>query len=50
MATRFSEEAKASLPGLRGPGQDASPEEIFTAMGLQRLRLRLDQGVPEWFG
>jgi SAM-dependent methyltransferase len=50
VATRFSEEAKASLPGLRGPGQDASPEEIFTAMGLQRLRLRLDQGVPEWFG
>jgi HNH endonuclease len=50
MATRFSEEAKASLPGLRRPEQDASPEAVFTAMGLQRLRLRLDQGVPEWSG
>ena len=50
VAIRFSEEARASLPGLRGPGQDASPEEVFMAMGLQRLRLRLDQGVPEWAG
>jgi hypothetical protein len=50
MTTRFSEEAYASLPGLRGTGQDALPEAVFTAMGLQRLRLRLDQGVPEWSG
>jgi hypothetical protein len=21
---------------------------MFAAMGLQRLRLRLDQGMPEW--
>ncbi len=47
---RFSEEAKASLPGLRGSGQDASLEEVFVAMGLQRFRLRFDQGVPEWSG
>ena len=47
---RFSEEARASLPGLHGPKQATAPEEVFAAMGLQRLRLRLDQGVPEWLG
>ena len=50
MPLRFAEEARASLPGLSGPEQDASPDDVFTAMGLQRLRLRLDQGVPEWAG
>jgi hypothetical protein len=50
LPVRFSEEACASLPGLRGSGQIAAPEEVFAAMGLQRLRLRLDQGVPEWSG
>jgi hypothetical protein len=47
---RFAEEARASLPGLDDAGQDASPEAVFAAMGLQRLRLHLDQGVPEWTG
>lgn len=47
---RFSEEARASLPGL-GAADGASPaEEVFAAMGLQRLRLHLDQGMPEWAG
>jgi hypothetical protein len=50
LPVRFSDEARASLPGLRGPEQAATPEEVFAAMGLQRLRLRLDQGVPEWPG
>jgi hypothetical protein len=50
MPVRFSEEAQASLPGLRAPGQGLLPEAVFAAMGLQRLRLRLDQGVPEWAG
>lgn len=47
MPARFTEEARASLPGL---GRDTAPEEVFGAMALQRLRLRLDQGVPEWPG
>ena len=50
MPLRFTEEARASLPGLSGPEQDASPDDVFTAMGVQRLRLRLDQGVPDWAG
>jgi hypothetical protein len=41
---------RASLPGLRSPKQAVAPEEVFAAMGLQRLRLRLDRGVPEWPG
>ena len=47
---RFSEEARASLPGLRGVEPPTSPDEVFAAMGIQRLRLHLDQGVPEWAG
>jgi len=47
---RFSEEAQASLPGLRGAEPPASPKEVFAAMDIQRLRLRLDQNVPEWAG
>jgi hypothetical protein len=38
------------LARLRAPGQGLLPEAVFAAMGLQRLRLRLDQGVPEWAG
>ena len=47
---QFTEEAQASLPGLPGLEQKTSPEEVFAAMGIQRLRLRLDQGVLEWAG
>ena len=47
-AAAVSEEARASLPGLHGPDKELSPEEVFTAVGLQRLRLHLDQGMPEW--
>lgn len=50
MAVRFSEEARACLPGLRGEGQATVPEEVFAAMTMQRPRLHLDQGVPEWAG
>jgi SAM-dependent methyltransferase len=46
---RFSDEARASLPGLGGP--DAPPAgEVFAALRVQRLRLRHDQQVPEWTG
>jgi SAM-dependent methyltransferase len=44
---RFTDEARASLPGLAGIA-DPPPEEVFAAVLLQRLRLRHDQQVPEW--
>ena len=45
---RFVEEARASLPGLLASETDVTPEDVFAAMELQRLRLRQDQQVPEW--
>ena len=49
LPTRFGHEARASLPGLRADAADASdPERVFAAVGLQRMRLRYDQQVPEW--
>jgi hypothetical protein len=50
MPVRFSEEAWTCLPGLRDEGQAIAPEEVFTAMSMQRRRLHLDQGAPEWAG
>ncbi len=48
---RFSEEARASLPGLVGDaGVLARPDDVFAAVSLQRLRLRHDQQVAEWDG
>lgn len=49
LPSRFGHEARASLPGLRatGPG-DCDLERVYAAVGLQRMRLRQDQGVPEW--
>ena len=47
---RFGEEARASLPALGGTGELPGADDVFTAMGLQRLRLRQDQQVPEWTG
>ncbi len=47
---RFADEARASLPGLGSAAAADEPEEVFSAMRLQRLRLRYDQQVPEWFG
>ena len=45
---RFLEEARVSLPGLRGADMAPPPEEGFGAMSLERIRLHLDQGMPEW--
>ena len=56
LARRFGVEALASLPALHGPeemsrsGGIPDPEDVYAAMGLQRLRLRQDQQVPEWTG
>lgn len=47
---RFANEARASLPAMSlaegAPGLD----EVYAAIGLQRLRLHQDQQVPEWAG
>jgi len=42
---RFIQEAAASLPL---PGDGAGAEQVFAAMGMQRLPLHRDQGIPEW--
>ena len=44
---RFAAEASASLPGL-AVGGACHPDEVQAAIALQRMRLRQDQGVPEW--
>jgi len=44
---RFAAEARASLPGL-DIGTACHPDDVQAAMALQRMRLRQDQGVPEW--
>ena len=46
---RFTDEARASLPGLGGVAEPAS-DDVFSALRVQRLRLRHDQQVPEWAG
>jgi hypothetical protein len=48
LADRFVLEAAASLPGVEKT--NAGSEDIFSAVSLQRLRLRHDQQVPEWLG
>ena len=46
---QFGNEARASLPGLRADAAAAgNPEQVFDAVGLQRVRLRQDQQMPEW--
>ncbi len=44
LTARFQSEALASLPGLSVVDVD----EVHAAVGLQRVRLRRNQGVPEW--
>jgi hypothetical protein len=48
LASRFANEARASLPGLADAGHSCDADEVYTALGLQRVRLHQDQGVPEW--
>lgn len=44
LAERFVAEARAALP-IEGA---ASPETVFAGMEWRRLRVRQDQGAPEW--
>ena len=48
LAERFSLEAAASLPGIFS----ATPhlDDVYSALSLQRMRLRQNQQVPEWSG
>lgn len=51
LPVRFGHEARASLPGLRTDHAEVcDPERVYAAVGLQRMRLRHDQQVPEWTG
>ena len=45
LASRFQAEALASLPGL---ATVTDVDDVHAAVGLQRVRLRRNQGVPEW--
>jgi hypothetical protein len=45
---RFAEEARAGLPAIEASGSVLDLDEVFAAVGLQRLRLHQDQQVPEW--
>jgi SAM-dependent methyltransferase len=48
LAQRFALEASASLPGV--VAADADLDSLYSALNLQRLRLKQNQQVPEWSG
>ena len=48
LAQRFALEASASLPGVGAA--DADLDSYYSALNLQRLRLKQNQQVPEWSG
>ena len=48
VAERFALEATVSLPGVAPT--DASLDSYYSAVNLQRLRLKQNQQVPEWNG
>ena len=43
-------EAWANLPAMDGMAGPPDLDAVHAAVGLQRLRLRQDQQVPEWAG
>ena len=47
LGDRFRLEATARLPAV---GSASDLEDVFVAIGLQRLRLSNDQQIPEWGG
>ncbi len=48
LAQRFALEASASLPGV--VAADTDLDSYYSALNLQRLRLKQNQQVPEWSG
>lgn len=47
---RSADEARASLPAMDTAAGTPDLDEVYAAVGLQRLRLHRDQQVPEWTG
>lgn len=45
LTERFTTEAKATLPTL---DEGASPDDLFSAVSLQQMRLKNDQQIPLW--
>lgn len=45
---RFTNEASATLPGLFNRADSLNLDDLFTAITMQRVRLKQDQQVPEW--
>ena len=48
LAERFTMEAAASLPGITSTTPHL--DDVYSALSLQRMRLRQNQQVPEWNG
>ncbi len=48
LAESFALEASVSLPGIASV--DADLDSYYSAVNLQRLRLKQNQQVPEWSG
>ena len=48
LAERFTLEAAASLPGITSTTPHL--DDVYSALSLQRMRLRQNQQVPEWSG
>ena len=48
LAERFTMEAAASLPGITSTTPHL--DDVYSALSLQRMRLRQNQQVPEWSG
>ena len=48
LAERFTLEAAASLPGITSSTPHL--DDVYSALSLQRMRLRQNQQVPEWSG
>ena len=48
LAERFTLEAAASLPGIFSATSHL--DDVYSALSLQRMRLRQNQQVPEWSG
>ena len=49
-AGRFFLEARTSLPVIGGDNGSLEIEDVFDAVGIQRLRLKENQQIPEWRG
>ena len=48
LAERFALEASVSLPGIQP--EDSDLDNYYSALNMQRLRLKQNQQVPEWTG